>query len=241
VFAYFLAIVPAKRSSTRLRSEDRRLAIIEAALQVFSANGFHGATTKALAKAAGVSEALLFRHFPSKEDLYAAIQTECCRLKSNEEATRLMQLDPSTSTLVITVHFLIAKMLILPKDTAAIENSLHRMLAQSFMGDGQFARQFMHHLADELIAKLTACIKAADKAGDLVDSPVRPDLRAWFVEHFAAMLMLNQMPGEPIVVFKASPAAQLEQATWFALLGLGVKPEAIRRHYNPKGFALLGS
>jgi AcrR family transcriptional regulator len=233
-------IVPAKRKTTRLRGEDRRLAIIQAALEVFSERGFHGTTTKALAKAAGVSEALLFRHFPSKEDLYAALQDECCRLKSNEEAARVMSLDPSTSTLVIMVHFLIAKMLVLPKDASPIENSLHRMLAQSFMGDGQFARQFMHHLADELIAKLSACVKSAEKAGDLVDSPVRADLRAWFVEHFAAMLMLNQMPGEPIVSFKASPAAQLEQATWFALLGLGLKSAAIRRHYNPKAFALLG-
>ncbi|MEI9894539.1 MAG: hypothetical protein WDN28_11790 [Chthoniobacter sp.] len=53
------------------------------------------------------------------------------------------------------------------------------------------------------------------------------------------MLMLNQMPGEPIVAFKASAAAQLEQATWFALLGMGLKAEAIRRDYNPKAFALL--
>ena len=231
--------MPVKTPTTRLSSEERRIAIIRAALKVFSESGFHGTTTKALAKAAGVSEALLFRHFPSKDDLYAAMQAECCRLKSNEEADCVMNLDPSTSTLVIIVHFLIAKMLVPPKDAPAIENSLHRLLAQSFIEDGQFARLFMQQVADDLIAKLTACVKSAEKAGDMVDSPVRPDLRAWFVEHFAAMLMLNQMPGEPIVAFKASPAAQREQATWFALLGLGLKSEAIRRHYNPKAFALL--
>jgi AcrR family transcriptional regulator len=231
--------MPAKSPNPRLSSEERRIAIILAALKVFSESGFHGTTTKALAKAAGVSEALLFRHFPSKDDLYTAMQTECCRMKSNEEADRLMDLDPSTSTLVIIVHFLIAKMLVPPKDAPAIENSLHRLLAQSFIEDGQFARLFMRDVADELIAKLTASAKAAEKAGDMVDSPVRPDLRAWFVEHFAAMLMLNQLPGEPIVAFKASPAVQVEQATWFALLGLGLKSEAIRRHYNPKAFALL--
>ena len=231
--------MPIKHPITRLSAEERREAIIRAALKVFSENGFHGTTTKALAKAAGVSEALIFRHFPGKEELYAAMQTECCRLKSNEESERVMSLDPSTSTLVIMVHFLIAKMLIPPKDASGIENSLHRLLAQSFIEDGEFARQFMRHVADELIAKLEACVKAAAKAGDMIDSPVRPDLRAWFVEHFAAMLMLNQLPGEPIVVFKASPAAQLEQAVWFALLGMGLKPEAIRRQYNPKAFALL--
>jgi AcrR family transcriptional regulator len=231
--------MPTKPSTTRLPAEERRDAIIRAALKVFSENGFHGTTTKALAKAAGVSEALIFRHFPGKEELYAAMQTECCRLKSNDESERVMSLDPSTSTLVIIVHHLIAKMLTPPKDASGIENSLHRLLAQSFMEDGEFARQFMRHVADDLIAKLEACVKAADKAGDMVESPVRPDLRAWFVEHFAAMLMLNQLPGQPIVAFKASPAAQVEQAVWFALLGMGLKPETIRRHYNPKAFALL--
>jgi AcrR family transcriptional regulator len=231
--------MPVKRETIRLSGEERRDEIIRAALKVFSENGFHGTTTKALAKAAGVSEALIFRHFPSKEELYAAMQAECCRLKSNEESERVMSLDPSTSTLVIMVHFLIAKMLLQPKNAPGIENSLHRLLAQSFIEDGQFARQFMRQVADDLIAKLEACVKAAAKSGDMIDSPVRPDLRAWFVEHFAAMLMLNQLPGQPIVVFKASPAAQLEQAVWFALLGMGLKSEVIRRHYNPKAFALL--
>ncbi len=231
--------MPTQPKTPRLSSEERRIAIIRAALRVFAENGFHGTTTKALARAAGVSEALIFRHFPSKEELYAAMQEECCRLKANEEGERVMSLDPSTSTLVIMVHFLIAKMLLPPKSIPAIESNLHRLLAQSFVEDGQFARQFMHHVADELIAKLEACVKVAARVGDLVESPVRPDLRAWFVEHFAAMLMLNQLPGEPIVAFKASPGAQLEQATWFALLGMGLKAEAIRRYYNPKAFALL--
>lgn len=231
--------MPAKRPTTRLSSEERRIAIIRAAVKTFAETGFHGTTTKALAKAAGVSEALIFRHFPSKDELYAAMQTECCRLKSNEESERVMSLEPSTSTLVIMIHFLITKMLVPAKDAPAIENSLHRLLAQSLVEDGVFARQFMHMIADELIAKLETCVKAAEKAGDLIVSPVRADLRAWFAEHFAAMLMLNQLPGDPVVAFKVSHNALAEQATWFALLGMGLKAEAIRRHYNPKAFALL--
>ena len=241
MFTYETRELKFKPPSARLSGEERRTEIIRAALRVFSEKGFHGTTTKALARAAGVSEGLIFRHFPGKGELYAAMQAECCRMKSNEEAERVMNLDPSTSTLVIMVHFLMAKMLLPPANLPDVENSLHRLLAQSFIEDGEFARQFMQHVADDLIAKLEACVKAAARAGDLVESPVRNDLRAWFVEHFAAMLMLNQMPGKPIVAFKASPSAQLEQATWFALLGMGVKAEAIRRDYNPKAFALLTS
>jgi TetR/AcrR family transcriptional regulator len=57
----------------------RRQHFIDAALRLFSSSGFRGTSTRAIAEAAGVSEALLFRHFPSKADLYAAILQEKAR------------------------------------------------------------------------------------------------------------------------------------------------------------------
>ncbi len=55
------------------------------------------------------------------------------------------------------------------------------------------------------------------------------------------MLMLNEMPGQPVVPLAVDRAGQVEQAVWFALLGLGINPAAIRRHYHPQAFALLMS
>ena len=57
----------------RLSAEARKEAIVEAVRDVFAEKGFEGTTTRDLAKAAGVSEALLYKHFPSKESLYAAM------------------------------------------------------------------------------------------------------------------------------------------------------------------------
>ena len=62
----------------RLDSEERRKAIIDAALPLFARKGFAATTTKDLARAAGVSEPLLYRHFPSKEALYMEIQNFTC-------------------------------------------------------------------------------------------------------------------------------------------------------------------
>jgi AcrR family transcriptional regulator len=56
-----------------MHGEQRRQHFIDVALHLFSTRGFRGTTTKAIAEAAHVSEALLFRHFPTKADLYAAI------------------------------------------------------------------------------------------------------------------------------------------------------------------------
>ncbi len=46
---------------------------MDTALDLFSRKGFDGATTKEIARAAGVTEAIIFRHFPSKLALYAAV------------------------------------------------------------------------------------------------------------------------------------------------------------------------
>ena len=59
----------------RLPQEERRTQIIEVAMDLFASKGFKGATTRAIAEAAGVSEAIIFRHFATKEDLYDAIIT----------------------------------------------------------------------------------------------------------------------------------------------------------------------
>ncbi len=57
----------------RMASEDRRQQIVQVAMRLFSERGFNGTTTKEIARAASVSEAIIFRHFATKEELYAAI------------------------------------------------------------------------------------------------------------------------------------------------------------------------
>src|SRR5437660_12830208 len=60
-------------SPCRMPASDRRSQILETALTVFSRKGFEGATTKEIAAAAGVTEAIIFRHFPTKQALYTAV------------------------------------------------------------------------------------------------------------------------------------------------------------------------
>ena len=59
--------------SARMAGEERRHQILGVAMRLFSERGFRGTTTKEIAHAAGVSEAMVFRHFATKEELYAAI------------------------------------------------------------------------------------------------------------------------------------------------------------------------
>jgi AcrR family transcriptional regulator len=66
-------------SAARLPAAARRSAIIDAALGVFSAGSYAGATTAEIARAAGVSEPILYRHFGSKRELYLACLEEAWR------------------------------------------------------------------------------------------------------------------------------------------------------------------
>src|SRR5580658_2538461 len=59
--------------TTRMKSEERRAAIVEAAIHLFAEKGFRGTTTRGLAAALGVSGPVLYRHFKTKRDLYSAI------------------------------------------------------------------------------------------------------------------------------------------------------------------------
>src|SRR5437868_13237700 len=56
----------------RLPAAERRTAIVDAALQVFGERSYGAATTAEIARAAGISEPILYRHFASKRDLYLA-------------------------------------------------------------------------------------------------------------------------------------------------------------------------
>ena len=56
-----------------MAGEERRSQLLTVAVTLFSQRGFRGTTTKEIAQAAGVSEAMVFRHFATKEELYAAI------------------------------------------------------------------------------------------------------------------------------------------------------------------------
>lgn len=59
-----------KNPKSRMSKEDRRLQILESALDVFIENGFNKATTQGIAKSAGISEVTLFRYFDSKKEIF---------------------------------------------------------------------------------------------------------------------------------------------------------------------------
>src|SRR5438132_13526109 len=89
----------------RLSPSARRDMIIAAAIPLFARKGFAGTTTKEIAEAAGVSEALVFKHFPSKAALYEEIMRLGCQ--GDPALERIAQLEPSAATLINMVHHML--------------------------------------------------------------------------------------------------------------------------------------
>src|SRR5206468_2484425 len=103
----------------RMTAEDRKLAIVKAALPLFARKGFAETTTKELARAAKVSEPLLYKHFPSKEALYLEIQNFSCR-GIDPSAQKVAELPPSTASLVKLVYYLM-RLLVLGQPVGTID------------------------------------------------------------------------------------------------------------------------
>ncbi|MFL5826209.1 MAG: TetR/AcrR family transcriptional regulator [Thermoleophilaceae bacterium] len=57
----------------RLSGAERRAAILDASMEVFARRGFHGSSIDEIARAAGISKALIYEHFPSKKDLHNSL------------------------------------------------------------------------------------------------------------------------------------------------------------------------
>src|SRR6266705_219377 len=66
-------------ATTRQSAAERREEILEAALEEFAEHGYHGASTEAIARRAGISQPYVFRLFGTKKELFTAVVTRCFR------------------------------------------------------------------------------------------------------------------------------------------------------------------
>jgi AcrR family transcriptional regulator len=131
-------------------ARDRRIQIMEAAKELFARQGFEGTTTREIAQGAGVNEAIIFRHFPSKEDLYWAIIDRESELAGWLPALK-RQLTPGASDRAIFAG--IAEEILTRR---AQDSDLSRLLLFSALENRERSQRFFQtHVADyyEFIAE----------------------------------------------------------------------------------------
>jgi AcrR family transcriptional regulator len=81
----------------RLTGEERRTGILDAALTAFSQSGYHSASIDDIAREAGVSKALIYDHFASKQELYADLIARNARELTQRLAAAMVGLELESS------------------------------------------------------------------------------------------------------------------------------------------------
>lgn len=209
----------------RMTYAQRHIDIILSASPLFADLPLDAVTTRALARAAGVSEALLYRHFPSKEALYEEM-LEYYFGASEPIRKRLEEVNTDTGNLVFLIYTLIGfvfRNLGRDDDEARLTK---RIMARSIMGDGIMAKRQMSNY-EMVQRKMKACYEAAIAAGD-VDRPQTENwLHLWFTHHLAITLGLLQTSDTPVIEHGADDLTVHREAVRFCLRGLGLKESVI--------------
>ena len=120
----------------RIIGTERRAQIVSAARKVFSRHGYDGAKTLQIAREANISEALVYRHFPSKLALYRAVLRQV--FSEQDERWREQGIQtPGTMGLVQAIHGFIAASV--ADSTNPDRLDTHRLTLASLAGDGSYA------------------------------------------------------------------------------------------------------
>ncbi|HEX5318265.1 MAG TPA: helix-turn-helix domain-containing protein [Stellaceae bacterium] len=210
---------------TRLDSDGRRKAIVTAAVPLFARKGFAGTTTRELAAAAGVSEALLFKHFPSKQSLYREILLLGC--EGDPALEQLAALQPSTQTLISMIRFMVRRFVLAEELEREELESRVRLLSHSCLEDGDYARELFAAIGPRVVPIFAASVAAAEAAGDLTPTRDDPANRFWFAQHVAAMMAFAALPKEGCVPYRGTPERIVDEASRFILRGIGMTEAAI--------------
>lgn len=222
----------------RYDGEGRKRAIVETAMPIFARKGFAGTTTKELAKAARVSEALLYKHFPSKKALYQEI-LDCGPQTTDMAFRRLETMTPSTETLIYFAHVAVWRF-VAKHDSAAAERiqNMQRLIINSLMGDGEFARIHFDQVWSGPGQLFEGSFKFASKAGHLI-AGITPKNAFWFMIHVATKLGHTHLPKEPAVTYAGTEDTIIREAVTFILRGFGMKESVIEKMYDAKALKRL--
>ncbi|HMS42047.1 MAG TPA: TetR/AcrR family transcriptional regulator [Pyrinomonadaceae bacterium] len=169
-------------AATRMAGDERRQQILRVAMRVFSEKGFSGTTTKEIANAANVSEAIIFRHFANKDELYSAIlDHKACDRRFRNPFEELDEKIAAKDD--FGVFYLMALNAL---DHHAEDCDFLRLMLHSALEDHDLARMFFENFITEVYDFLGAYIVERQKDGAFREVNPRIVVRSFlgmFVHH----------------------------------------------------------
>ena len=158
--------------STRLPAEERKAAVLDCACGIFQAGSYRGTTTAEIARQAGVTEPILYRHFASKRELYLAVLEESWRrLRGHWDATIEAEKDPRFWLGAIGRAYLEAA-----DPTMLCADLWIQALTEA--SDDQQIRRFLRKQMRDVHAYVSEVIRRSQEAGGIIRER-DPSAEAW--------------------------------------------------------------
>jgi AcrR family transcriptional regulator len=208
-----------------MSGDERRLSILLSSIPLFAKNGFSATTTKEIADSAGISEALLYRHFAGKEALYGAIHDLICS-QTDQIHQRMNDLPDSIESLVMMLVFIIV--VINTADSEEPGASIPYLLVMSILEDGRFIKQFVQTKFVPMEGKIGSLYRSAQQRGE-VDPRLGFSQKEilWFTHQLAVGLRMGDMPGS-IYDCGVDHKTKLFRASELILRGIGIQESIVR-------------
>jgi AcrR family transcriptional regulator len=172
----------------RLPAPERRAALVECACRVFSQGSYRGTTTAELAREAGVTEPILYRHFDSKRELYlACLEESWARIQVLWETTREAEPDSGAWLTAMGRSFLDSA-----EHRPVISNLWIQALAEA-SDDREIARYLRKHMCD-VHAYVAGVVQRAQAEGG-VPRDRDPAAEAWIFIALGLLSMADRSLG----------------------------------------------
>jgi TetR/AcrR family transcriptional regulator len=169
----------------RLPAEERRAAVLDTACRVFARYSYRAATTAEIAREAGVTEPILYRHFASKQALYlACIETAWQRVRAAWDEAVTAEPDPRAWTQAMSNAFLDFK-----EQRSAVAQLWLRALTES--GDDPEIRRYLRRHLREVHSFVADVVRRCQAAG-AIPQERDPRAEAWI---FIAVGLLSAVAG----------------------------------------------
>jgi len=168
----------------RLPARERRAHVLECACKVFSQGSYRGTTTAELARSAGVTEPILYRHFDSKRHLYLACLDEIWQaLKARWDEAIAAEPDPAAWLRVLGHTFFEAE-----RDEPVISALWVQALAEA--GEDEEIQRYMRDHVHEVHAYVASVIeRGQEEGGFLADRDPRAE--AWLFVSLGLLRMAS--------------------------------------------------
>lgn len=162
----------------RMPGDMRREQILGTAVELFSKHGFRGTTTKEIARASGVSEAMVFKHFATKDELYGAIlDNKACQGEMQfpwAEDSEIQQAMEKRDDYAVFYNLALHAMNKHQADTGFL-----RLLFFSALEEHDLADRFFQEFVTKIYEFISSYIKKRQKEGAMRDIEPRIAVRAF--------------------------------------------------------------